>query len=136
MAEGKKRVSKKVATSQVSSSKSTHENVKMDVVNTNTIGQDITSSILEQDYRSILSQYDVSKNNSRPIITIYERSLLIGKRATQIAYGASPLITVEAGMNEVAIAEEELKQRRMPLIIKRTIGDHTEYWKPADMILP
>ena len=95
-----------------------------------------TSSILENDYRSILASYDPSKNKSRPIISIYERTLLIGKRATQIAYGANPLISVEPGMNEVAIAEEELRQRKIPLIIKRTIGDHTEYWKPADMILP
>ena len=95
-----------------------------------------TSSILENDYRSILAGYDPAKNKSRPIISIYERSLLIGKRATQIAYGANPLITVEPGMNEVAIAEEELKQRKIPLIIKRTIGEHTEYWKPSDMILP
>ena len=62
-----------------------------------------TSSILENDYRSILAGYDPAKNKSRPIISIYERSLLIGKRATQIAYGANPLITVEPGMNEVEI---------------------------------
>ena len=96
----------------------------------------LTSSILDNDYRTILSGYDSSKNKSRPIITIYERTLLIGKRATQIAYGANPLIEVQPGMNEVAIAEEELKQRKLPLIIKRTIGDHIEYWRPADMILP
>jgi DNA-directed RNA polymerase subunit K/omega len=95
-----------------------------------------TSSILENDYRTILASYDPSKNKSRPIISIYERTLLIGKRATQIAYGANPLITVEPGMNEVAIAEEELKQRKIPLIIKRTIGDHIEYWKPVNMIVP
>ena len=95
-----------------------------------------TSSILDNDYRTILASYDPAKNKSRPIITIYERTLLVGKRATQIAYGANPLIDVQPGMNEVAIAEEELKQRKIPLLIKRTIGDHTEYWRPCDMILP
>ena len=95
-----------------------------------------TSSILDNDYRTILAGYDATKNKSRPIITIYERTLLIGKRATQIAYGANPLIEVHPGMTEIAIAEEELKQRKIPLIIKRTIGDHTEYWRPSDMILP
>ena len=96
----------------------------------------LTSSILDNDYRTILAGYDPTKNKSRPIITIYERTLLIGKRATQIAYGANPLIEVQPGMDEIAIAEEELKQRKIPLIIKRSIGDHTEYWRPADMILP
>ena len=96
----------------------------------------LTSSILDNDYRTILAGYDPTKNKSRPIITIYERTLLIGKRATQIAYGANPLIEVHPGMTEIGIAEEELKQRKIPLIIKRTIGDHTEYWRPSDMILP
>lgn len=95
-----------------------------------------TSSILDNDYRTILASYDPSKNKSRPIITIYERTLLIGKRAGQISFGANPLIPVEPGMTEIEIAEQELKQRKIPLIIKRTIGDHTEYWKPADMIVP
>jgi DNA-directed RNA polymerase I, II, and III subunit RPABC2 len=92
-------------------------------------------AIEENDYRTILSNYDVSKNNTRPQITIYEKTILIGKRATQIAYGATPLITVTPGMNEIAIAEEELKQRKLPLIIKRKIGNYIEYWKPQDMIL-
>ena len=96
----------------------------------------LTSSILDNDYRTILAGYDPTKNKSRPIITIYERTLLIGKRATQIAYGANPLIEIKPGMDEIAIAEEELKQRKIPLIIKRSIGDHTEYWRPSDMILP
>ena len=94
-----------------------------------------TSFILNNDYRIILENYDASKNMSRPIISIYEKTLLIGKRATQIAYGAIPLINVEPGMNEVDIAEKELELRKMPLIIKRTIGDKIEYWRPSDMIL-
>ena len=36
-----------------------------------------TSSILDNDYRTILSSYNPSKNKSRPIITIYERSAAI-----------------------------------------------------------
>ena len=93
------------------------------------------SSYLDDDYRDILMRYDVKKNKSRPIITIYERTLLIGKRATQIAYGALPNIEVNPGMSVIQIAEEELKQRKIPLVIKRTIGDHVEYWKPSDMII-
>jgi DNA-directed RNA polymerase I, II, and III subunit RPABC2 len=93
------------------------------------------SELLENDYRNILGQYDVMKNRTRPVITSYERSLLIGKRATQIAYGAQPLVEVKPGMNEIAIAESELEQRRLPFIIKRILGDHVEYWKPADMLL-
>lgn len=101
----------------------------------NKMDQSVSNVDTESDYRNILSKYDVKNNFSRPVISIYERTLLIGKRATQIAYGAIPNIEVSPGMSIVAIAEEELRLRKLPLIIKRTIGDRIEYWRPADMIL-
>lgn len=97
---------------------------------------ELVSENLDNDYKVILMKYDAKKNKSRPVITIYERTLLIGKRATQIANGAIPNIEVKPGMSIIQIAEEELKQRKIPMIIKRTIGDYVEYWKLQDMILP
>ena len=78
--------------------------------------------------------YNFSNNKSRSKITKYERALLIGKRAMQIACGASPNVTVVPGQTEINIAENELKQRVIPLIIKRSIGNNCyEYWRPQDM---
>jgi DNA-directed RNA polymerase subunit K/omega len=66
-------------------------------------------------------------------ITKYEKALLIGKRAKQIEEGANPNVKVLPGQSAIAIAEEELRQRKIPLIIKRPLGNTFEYWKPADM---
>ena len=95
--------------------------------------QQDTSSLLKNDYRLIMKDYDIHKNKSRPIMTSYEKTLIIGERATQIAYGAEPTITVQPGMTEIDMATEELRQRKCPFIIKRHIGDVVEYWRPEDL---
>ena len=87
----------------------------------------------KDDYREILINYDYTKNKTLPKITKYERALLIGKRAKQIEDGANPNIKVMPGQSSIDIAEEELRQRKIPLIIKRPNGNTFEYWKPADM---
>ena len=85
------------------------------------------------DFRYIMMNYDYTKNVTTPKITKYERALLIGKRAKQIEEGANPNVKYISGQSVVSIAEEELRQRKIPLIIKRPIGNKFEYWKPADM---
>lgn len=85
------------------------------------------------DYRFIMANYDFTKNKTLPRITKYEKSLLVGKRAKQIEEGANPNVKVLPGQNAIEIAEEELRQRKIPFIIKRPIGNKFEYWKPADM---
>lgn len=95
--------------------------------------QVIDTSTFEHDYREIMLKYDPSNNISIPVLTDYEIPLIIGKRATQIAYGHTPLIEPRVGMNHVDIAEEELRQKKTPYIIKRQIGTRTEYWKISDL---
>lgn len=85
------------------------------------------------DYRYIMTHYDFSKNKSRAVITQYEKALMIGKRATQIERGCHPNVKVLLGQTPIQIAEEELRQRKIPFIIERTIGTLHEYWKPIDM---
>ena len=93
----------------------------------------IDTSTFEHDYREIMLKYDPSNNISIPVLTDYEIPLIIGKRATQIAYGHTPLIEPRVGMNHIDIAEEELRQKKTPYIIKRQIGTRTEYWKISDL---
>ena len=85
------------------------------------------------DFRTVMMNYDYTKNKTAPRITKYEKALLIGKRATQLEWGATPNIKINIGQSVISIAEEELRQRKIPLIIKRPIGNTFEYWKPAHM---
>jgi DNA-directed RNA polymerase subunit K/omega len=68
-------------------------------------------------------------------MTQYEKALVLGKRATQISAGAKPNITVKVGMTVVEIATEELRQQKVPFILKRPIGNRFEYWKIKDLIV-
>lgn len=91
----------------------------------------------QEDYRQIMLAYDTTPRVTDPMMTVFEKSLIIGKRATAIAYGAEPLIEVPARMvNVVEIAEEELRQKKTPYIVRRDLGNGKyEFWKIRDMII-
>ena len=84
----------------------------------------------------ILENYEIMKktNISKPILSKYEKTKVLGIRAEQIRHGAKPLISVPNHItDELDIAEEELKQRKTPFIIERKIGNKSEYWKLEDL---
>ena len=70
-----------------------------------------------------------------PILSKYERARIIGIRATQLADGAQPLITInKPAISELVIAEMELEANKLPFIIRRPlITGGSEYWKLADL---
>jgi len=91
----------------------------------------------EPDIREIMNSYDPSKNTSSNIMNKFEKTTILGKRATQIAYGADALFDVPPTMYSVIeIAEEELRLKKTPYILERDLGNNKrEYWKIADMII-
>lgn len=91
----------------------------------------------EPDIREIMNSYDTSKNSSSNIMNKFEKTTILGKRATQIAYGADALFDVPPTMSSVIeIAEEELRLKKTPYILERDLGNgKKEYWKIADMII-
>ncbi len=70
-----------------------------------------------------------------PYLTKYERARVLGQRAKQIEYGAKPLVKVpENIIDGYIIAELELKEKKIPFIIKRPIpGGAFEYWHLRDL---
>ena len=85
------------------------------------------------DYRFVMMNYDYTKNKTLPKITKYEKASIVGKRAKQIESGAKPNVKVMPGQGIIEITEEELRQRKIPFILKRPIGNTFEYWRLADM---
>ena len=117
--------------------------MRKSVANNDASGQLVGSTATEAteymaDYRAILDHYEeLKKNNTTsPVMTVFEKSLVLGKRATQIAYGAEPLFDVPARLTKVEeIAEEELRLGKNPFMIKRDLGNSRfEYWAVRDMI--
>ena len=71
-----------------------------------------------------------------PFLTKYETAKIIGSRAMQIASGGKPFIQLEPNViDSYLIAMEELKQKKIPFIIKRPFpnGNGCEYWKLIDL---
>lgn len=98
-----------------------------------------------QNYDEILSMTKVVRNSDGiiidklhrtiPYLTKYEKARVLGQRAKQINAGAYPFIKVpENVIDGYIIAELELKQKRIPFIIRRPLPNGgSEYWKLQDL---
>lgn len=74
-------------------------------------------------------------HKTNPYLTKYERTRVLGQRAKQIETGANPFVKVpENIIDSLIIAELELKEKKIPFVIKRPIpGGAFEYWKLKDL---
>jgi DNA-directed RNA polymerase I, II, and III subunit RPABC2 len=100
---------------------------------------------MSHNYEEIEYMSNVVKNESGivvddlhrtvPYLTKYERARILGQRAKQIEDGAKPLVKVpESIIDSYLIAELELKEKRIPFIIKRPLPNGgCEYWKVKDL---
>ena len=70
-----------------------------------------------------------------PHLTKYEKARILGQRAKQIETGAKPLVKVpDHIIDSYIIAELELREKKIPFIIKRPIpGGAFEYWSLRDL---
>ena len=80
-------------------------------------------------YTQIIEQVNKPKK-TLPFMTKYEEARVIGVRIEQLSRGAKPNISTKGLHSIREIAEEELKQRKTPFIIRRPLPNNTfEYWK-------
>jgi DNA-directed RNA polymerase I, II, and III subunit RPABC2 len=72
-----------------------------------------------------------------PWLTKYERARVLGIRAKQLNNGADAYVQVPSSMiSGYKIAIEELKEKKIPFIIRRPIPNGgTEYWRLPDLEL-
>ena len=80
-----------------------------------------------------------TKNNHKsvPFLTTFERTKILGFRATQLSQGAGPFIQIPEHIVDVRyIAKLELEQRRLPFILKRPMPNGSfEYWRLNDLMI-
>ncbi len=88
-------------------------------------------------FNEMIDTYDPSKNTTPNKLSKYERVKLIGVRAEQLQRGAIPLVPFdEQNFNARLIAIDELNNKKIPLMIVRTLHNgNKEYWRLDDMIL-
>jgi DNA-directed RNA polymerase I, II, and III subunit RPABC2 len=98
-----------------------------------------------QNYDEILSMIKVVRDKDGiiiddlhrtiPYLTKYEKARILGQRAKQINSGAYPFVKVpENVIDGYLIAELELKEKRIPFIIRRPLPNGgSEYWNLKDL---
>ena len=80
-----------------------------------------------------------SKDNrvSRPILTKFELSRIIGYRAEQLNQNCEALVDTKNMVSTLEIAKKELNLGKLPNIIRRELPDGTiEEWKVNELSLP
>jgi DNA-directed RNA polymerase I, II, and III subunit RPABC2 len=70
-----------------------------------------------------------------PFITKYEKTRILGERATQLNAGAKSFIEVEPDIIDgYVIALKEFEEKKIPFILKRPLPNGgVEYWKLEDL---
>lgn len=53
-------------------------------------------------------------------LTKFERARVLGQRAMQLSHGAPPLVDITGMTSTLSIAEKELQENKVPIIIRRT----------------
>ena len=75
------------------------------------------------------------KKISLPFLTKYEKAKIIGLRTQQLCSGAAPNIDTKNFNNNLSIAEEELRLKKIPFLIQRNFANgKKEIWKIDDLI--
>ena len=84
----------------------------------------------------IYKNYNVNNNITNKNLTKYEKTKIIGLRSQQIATGSPVFTDVPDWMtSSIDIATKELNERKIPFIVKRSIGNGKyEYWKLEDLV--
>jgi DNA-directed RNA polymerase subunit K/omega len=88
------------------------------------------------DYLILEKNYEQMKqtNISKPVLSKYERTKIIAERTQQLSNGSISFIKNPESYNTIyEIAIEELKQKKIPFIIKRPVSNKFEYWKLSDL---
>ena len=96
-------------------------------------------------YKELLTLSKITKNKrgeiidplhtTIPFLTRYEKANILGLRAKQINHGSSIFVDVPREIiNGHIIASMELKEQKIPYIIRRPIPNGgSEYWKVSDL---
>ncbi|KAK5110948.1 subunit common to RNA polymerases I, II, and III [Meristemomyces frigidus] len=76
------------------------------------------------------------KRTTTPYMTKYERARVLGTRALQISMNAPVLVDVEGETDPLQIAIKELREKKVPLVVRRYLPDGWyEDWTCEELII-
>jgi DNA-directed RNA polymerase I, II, and III subunit RPABC2 len=85
---------------------------------------------------NVLNVLPLEQRITTRFLTKYERARVLGTRAMQLSMNAPPLVDLEGLIDPLDIAGKELRERKLPLIIRRYLPDGSyEDWPINDLII-
>jgi DNA-directed RNA polymerases I, II, and III subunit RPABC2 len=76
------------------------------------------------------------QRTTTPYMTKYERARVLGTRALQISMNAPVLVQLDGETDPLEIAGKELRERRIPFIVRRYMPDGSyEDWSIEELII-
>ena len=79
---------------------------------------------------------DKSKRITTRYMTKYERARVLGTRALQISMNAPVMVDIAGETDPLKIAMKELRERKIPMIIRRYLPDNSyEDWNIDELII-
>jgi DNA-directed RNA polymerase I, II, and III subunit RPABC2 len=90
----------------------------------------------------IISNIELKNNISKkdritsPYMTKYEKTRILGTRSLQISMNAPVMVDIDNIVDPLKIAEIELEQKTIPLIVRRYLPNGTyEDWSIKELII-
>ncbi|KAJ9665519.1 subunit common to RNA polymerases I, II, and III [Coniosporium apollinis] len=75
------------------------------------------------------------KRTTTPYMTKYERARVLGTRALQISMNAPVLVDLEGETDPLQIAIKELREKKIPLVVRRYLPDGWyEDWRCEELL--
>jgi len=79
---------------------------------------------------------DLTQRKTTRYMTKYERARILGTRALQLSMNAPCMVDPDGETDPLRIAQKELQQRKIPIIIRRYLPDGSfEDWGINDLII-
>lgn len=103
--------------------------------------QDTTfdDDMMDEENIQLLDESEKQPNKNRittKYMTKYERARVLGTRALQISMNAPVMVDIENETDPLKIAMKELRQRKIPIIIRRYLPDGSyEDWSIDELII-
>ena len=77
-----------------------------------------------------------SERDTTRYLTKYERARVLGTRALQISMNAPVMVDLDGETDPLRIAEKELRERKIPIIVRRYLPDGShEDWSIDELIV-
>ena len=96
--------------------------------------EEVNAENKEDDVQQQDAPVDQVRRITTPYLTKYERARILGTRALQISMGAPVMVEMVGETDPLEIAQKELRERKIPMVIRRFLPDGTfEDWKVSEL---